>query len=122
MNEMTINSVLFVKRTNEPITPQNISKCLDIQTLQGSPLNGLFNSLKSVWCPTLLDNNANTDKLPPRIKQLLAELESTLSNTIRSDNIISSKTGQVDVDFYGISTKSFLLVILNCRFIPQMMK
>ena len=74
--------VLFVKRTKEPLSPDNIGRGLDVHTIHGSPVLSLLSSLKDVWCPTLLDNTAITDKLPSRVKQLLAELESTLSNSI----------------------------------------
>ena len=80
--------ILFVKRSNikEPITPKNIVKCLDIHTLQGSPLLSLFNSLRGVWCPTLLENSETTDKLnvPPKVIQLLADLESSLGSSVQS--------------------------------------
>ncbi len=73
-------------------------KCLDVHTIQGSPLAELLNSLKGVWCPTILDNASITDKLPPRVKQLLAELESTLSSTVRTDKSNSSSNSSSDVE------------------------
>jgi hypothetical protein len=83
--------VLFVKRGTEPLSPENISKNLDVHSLQGSPLAGLFNSLRGIWCPTLLQNSDVSEKLPPKVKQLLAELEATLST-------VSGSNGSNDVE------------------------
>lgn len=84
---------MFVKRGVEPLSAQNISKNLDIHTLQGSPLASLFNSLRGMWCPTLLENSTRSEQVAPRVKQLLAELESTLSSSVRSGD---AKRGNSD--------------------------
>eukprot|EP01035_Chromulina_nebulosa_P017590 gene17590-23160_t len=63
----------------------------------GSPLEGLYNSLHNIWNPTLLKNNQWSEKLPPRIQLLLSELESSLSETIKSDNNFSSSRG-IDIE------------------------
>jgi dynein heavy chain 2, cytosolic len=89
--------VLFVKRVSTQITPDNISALIDVQTLRGSPLDSIYNSLKNVWCPTLLQNSQWTDKLPPKVQQLLSELESSLSSSIRSDSHTeSSASGDIE--------------------------
>ena len=81
-SEDSVADILFVKRSNSPIDPTNISVCLDVLTLHGSPVDGLYNALRSVWCPTLLKNNQWNNKLPSRVQQLLTELESTLSSSV----------------------------------------
>lgn len=85
-------SVLFVKRSSDPINPKNISKCLDVHTIQGSALDGLYNTLRGVWCPTLLQSPQWNGKLPPRVQQLLTELETTLSASVRKETQSSSST------------------------------
>ena len=75
--------VVFVRRNNEPLTPANVARCLEVHSVQGSPLDGLYNTLRAVWCPTLLQNAQLADKLPPRVQQLLSELEQTLSTAVR---------------------------------------
>ena len=82
LDEETAVVILFVKRSTSPIDPSNISTCLDVLTLHGSPVDGLYNALRSVWCPTLLKNSQWNDKLPTRVQQLLTELESTLSTSV----------------------------------------
>ena len=82
LDENTASDVLFVKRSTSPIDPNNISTCLDVLTVHGSPVDGLYNALRSVWCPTLLENTQWNDKLPTRVQQLLTELESTLSSSV----------------------------------------
>jgi len=77
--------VMFSKRSREAVMPSNQRVLLDVQTLQGSPLDSLYNNLRSVWCPTLLQNSEMTSKLPPRVVQLLAELEQTLSTASRGN-------------------------------------
>ena len=84
LNDENSVDVLFFRRIAEPVTPDNITEVLDVQTVHGSPLDSLYNNLKSVWCPTLLDNNDLTQKLPPRVVQLLSELEQTLSSSSRA--------------------------------------
>ena len=74
--------ILFVKRSNEPIQPTNIRQMVDIHTLKGTQIANLLASLKGIWCPALLQNKESSDTLPPRIKQLLSELETTLSSTV----------------------------------------
>jgi dynein heavy chain 2 len=93
-------SVLFVKRSSDPLSESNISKCVNVQTVQGSPMSTLLNSLKGVWCPALLDNAHITEKLPPRIKHLLAELEATLSSSVSSGDgsVAASTNGKVDIE------------------------
>jgi hypothetical protein len=81
-NENTVD-VVFVKRGSEPLSPDNMSKALEVHSSvasQGSALDSLYNTLRAVWCPTLLQNSEQADKLPPRVQQLLSELEQTLSS------------------------------------------
>ena len=80
-----LNELVFVRRRFEPITAKNIEKCLDIHTLQGSALESLQSVLHSIWCPTLLENKAWNEKLPPKVTQLLSELESTLNANVLRD-------------------------------------
>ncbi len=76
--------VMFVRRTFESITPNNIASSIDVHTINGPPLDNLYNTLKGVWCPTLLQNQEWADVMPPRVQQLLAELESALGSSVRS--------------------------------------
>lgn len=78
--------VIFYKRNADPLNAENISHMLDVQSLQGSPLDALYTNLKGVWCPALLKNKEWSNKLPPRVMQLLTELESVLGDTNREDS------------------------------------
>eukprot|EP01041_Mallomonas_annulata_P006819 gene6819-13816_t len=100
--EDAYEEVMFVKRNTESLNPENISKILEVQSLQGSPLDGLYSSLKGVWCPMLLQNKQWTEKLPPKVQQLLTELESTLSSSIRVESKTSGSSSTVP-DFNDIS-------------------
>ena len=102
--------ILFVKRSTAPIDPKNIAQCLDVLTFHGSPVDGLYNALRGVWCPTLLKNSQWN--VPPRVKQLLTELESTLSSSVRSGgsrmsseeqlrNVSDIATASDEVAFWG---------------------
>ena len=75
------SEVLFVKRNTDPINDRNINDILDVHSIRGSPLDDLYNSLRGVWCPSLLKNPEWTNKLSPRLMQLLTELESTLGDS-----------------------------------------
>lgn len=76
--------VLFVKRSSDPLMGSNMKDIVDIHTLKGSPLESLLSSLQGIWCPTLLENASTSDSLPPRIIQLLSELKTSLSSSVRS--------------------------------------
>ena len=91
-----------MKRSTSPIDPSNISTCLDVLTMHGSPVDGLYNALRSVWCPTLLKNSQWNEKLPTRVQQLLTELESTLSCSVGG----GSKSGSIETleDLSNISS------------------
>jgi len=91
-DEATVE-ILFVKRSTAPIDPKNIAQCLDVLTFHGSPVDGLYNALRGVWCPTLLENSQWN--VPPRVKQLLTELESTLSSSVRSGGARMSSEEQL---------------------------
>jgi dynein heavy chain 2, cytosolic len=84
--EETSIDVIFYKRNTEPLNEENITHILDVQSLQGSPLDALYTSLKGVWCPALLKNNEWSNKLPPRVMQLLTELESVLGDSNREES------------------------------------
>jgi dynein heavy chain 2 len=90
-HEENVTDILFVKRSTAPIDPKNISLSLDVITLHGSPVDGLYNALRSVWCPTLLKNTHWNDKLPTRVQQLLTELENTLSSSVHNGTLLDSK-------------------------------
>ena len=83
--------ILFVKRLMDPISPANIAQCLDVHALHGSPLDGLYNTLRGVFCPALLEG-AWKDRMPPKIHQLLTELERSLSSSVRSDLRVDSNS------------------------------
>jgi dynein heavy chain 2 len=86
-----------VKRSTVTIDPKNISSCLEVLTLHGSPVDGLYNALRSVWCPTLLKNSRWNDKLPTRVQQLLTELESTLGSSVRNGGHSGSSNNMENV-------------------------
>ena len=75
--------VFFVKRAFEPLSAGNISTSVDVFTLHGAPLEALYHTLHGVWCPVLLQSSADFS-LPPRVQQLLTELEDTLQQSGRS--------------------------------------
>ena len=97
-----MTDILFVKRSTTPIDPTNISSCLDVLTLHGSPVDGLYNALRSVWCPTLLKNSHWNSKLPSRVQQLLTELESSLSSSVGGGN--QSESGNSIENLSNIAT------------------
>ena len=82
--EKGVVDVLFVRRNQTPLSPDNMGSCLDVHTSHGHPLDNLYHTLKGVWCPALLQNAENSENLPPRVQQLLAELETTLGSSVRS--------------------------------------
>ena len=73
-----------MKRNHQTITPSNVAQCLDISTSRGSALEGLYNTLKEVWCPALLENPDMAEKIPSKIKQLLTELSVSLGDVAKS--------------------------------------
>jgi len=96
-NGEVTSEILFVKRGLDPITPENIGKLLDVHKIQGSPLDSLYHSLRGIWSPALLSNSEWTERLPPKVQQLLTELQSTLSASVRAD-VRGTKAGKVDLE------------------------
>mgnify|MGYP003385980746 FL=1 len=75
----TATKLHFVKHSIcPPLSPDNISKYVDVHASHGSPLDSLYTALQGMWCPMLLENSDQRNKLTPRIQQLLTELESSL--------------------------------------------
>jgi len=87
--------VLFVKRKTDYLSPENIWSCVEVQTIHGAPLECLFNVLRGVWCPSLLQGESSN--LPPRVQQLLAELEETLNSSVRFETG-SSRDASVNIN------------------------
>ena len=83
-----------------------------MHTIQGSPLDGLYSTLRGIWCPMLLKNVRWSDKLSPKLQQLLTELESTLSSSVSVDNQ-KSKGGSTSIDINNVSAISDLVDELN---------
>lgn len=83
-SDENVVDIIFVRRNTNPINSKNVGSCLDILTLKGSPVDSLYNALKSIWCPILLESTTWTDKLPSRVKQLLSDLESGLESASTS--------------------------------------
>jgi dynein heavy chain 2 len=77
--------VVFVKRSFQAITPDNIGSCLDVHSTRGSALDGLYNAVKEIWCPALLQNAQVAEKVPPKVQQLLTELANALGTSSRQD-------------------------------------
>lgn len=91
--------ILFVKRSKDALNPDNMSSKLDVLSLKGSPLESLYASLQSVWCPALL--SSDDAKLSSKVQQLLVDLESALRYAVKSG---ASDTGEVDLNnLAGIS-------------------
>ena len=93
--------ILYVKNQNSKenvILPSNIAQFVEIHKLEGSPLSGLHNILKSFWCPTLLQDQQWIDKLPSKVQQLLAQLESSLQKSTIMEQQIADGPGSSIVD------------------------
>jgi dynein heavy chain 2 len=89
---------LFVKRGNEPLSPQNIRDNVDVHGLKGSPLATLLSSLQGIWFPALLQNEAISEALPNRVKQLLTELKTSLPTTIAQISSSNRDPGSGDLN------------------------
>lgn len=81
--EDTATKLHFVKHSIcPPLSPDNITQYVDVHASHGSPLDSLYTALQGMWCPMLLQNSDQRNKLTPRIQQLLTELESSLKTTV----------------------------------------
>ncbi len=103
-NDENSIDIMFTKRQADVVTPDNVRSLIDIQTLSSNnPLDSLYNNLRSVWCPTLLQNSTVTDQLPPKVVQLLSELERTLGTSARSNGNNSNNGRNNDDDIENMS-------------------
>jgi dynein heavy chain 2 len=93
--------ISFIKLNNGNITYANISKCISVQTIQGTALDELFCTLRAVWQPIIENENDmgienrekgenGKGKISPRVLLLMAQLESALcskdNNGIKGDS------------------------------------
>lgn len=92
---------LFVKRGNEPLSPQNIADNVDVHGLKGSPLATLLSSLQGIWCPALLENEAMSEALPNRVKQLLVDLQTSLSTSLSQISMAGRGPSAGDLDNFS---------------------
>lgn len=97
-----VTVVLFVKRGNEPLSPQNMMENIEVHALRGTPLSTLLSSLQGYWCPALLENAEVSDALPTRIKSLLSELQTTLVTSV-SQVEINRDRGGAPADISNVS-------------------
>jgi len=94
----------FMKNKPESISAENIIKTVQVTTVLNSPVSSLYNSLKSLYAPALLKNTAWSDKLPPRVQGLLAELEQSLKDTVRDSAAHAQEYSGDLKSFQGILT------------------
>ena len=86
--------ILFVKRSNGPLNLVNITSSLDVLSLKGSPVDSLYNSLKGIWCPALLQSEG---PLLSKVQRLLSDLEAALGQSVKpasqGDNDMNNVSG-----------------------------
>lgn len=89
-------SVIFVKRSYQAISPGNISQLVDIHSSRGPALYGLYNTLKELWCPALLENPEMAEKIPSKIKQLLTDLSLSLGDAAKG--VVDDSSEFIDIN------------------------
>jgi dynein heavy chain 2 len=75
--------VSFVKLSAEPLTEQNMHAQVLVVTLWGETLGSLQSALHEVYAPALLAASANREGISGRVQQLIADLDVSLSDTVR---------------------------------------
>ncbi|XP_037092634.1 cytoplasmic dynein 2 heavy chain 1-like [Pollicipes pollicipes] len=83
--------IVFFKVKPEPITPDNLHTNVFISSMLDSPISALFYSLQKVYAPALLQNDKWSDKVDPKIQDLLSNLQAGLGTLIRRSDSKQSK-------------------------------
>ncbi len=90
-SEASVKSLIFFKRSEEAITPENMKKNILISSIMDSPIETLFHLIHNVYLPALQvhqsKNTRGTDVFDTKLTNNLTDLESNLKNAIRRSEV-----------------------------------
>lgn len=77
--------VLTKQRDAGPLTPESIRE-LSVTVMRQSPLASLFNAVRDVYGPMLLQDNSWSSRIDAGLRSALESLDGALASTLQSDN------------------------------------
>ncbi|XP_054598719.1 cytoplasmic dynein 2 heavy chain 1 isoform X1 [Nothobranchius furzeri] len=98
--------LVFFKLYPTVITNENLHQSLLVSSMLESPINTLYQAVKQVFAPVLLQDEHWRSAFDPKLANLLTELEVGLGSVVRHSGAKSFKKGFVEGDVLGILTPS----------------
>ncbi|KAM4743047.1 cytoplasmic dynein 2 heavy chain 1 isoform 3-T4 [Anableps anableps] len=99
--------LVFFKLQPTVITEDNLHRSLLVSSMLESPINTLYQAVKRVFAPVLLQDERWRSAFDPKLASLLNELEVGLGSVVRQSGAKpSAKKGRTDDDVLGILTPS----------------
>ena len=93
-------NVHFLKRSLEDITESNIATCLLISTMRFSSVDSLYQYIKTVYEPLLINEHSNIQNINSQMKTMMSYLKSGLSTILKKGS--SRKTAEDEKNIEGI--------------------
>ncbi|XP_072546992.1 cytoplasmic dynein 2 heavy chain 1 isoform X2 [Salminus brasiliensis] len=99
--------LVFFKLRPCVITEENVSRAVLVSTMLESPVSTLYQTLRQVFNPALLQDEKWSQAFDPRLQSLLSELEAGLGSVLRHTHLKDSgKRSLSEDDVVGIVTPS----------------
>lgn len=92
--------VHFLKRQLEEITSSDIANQLLVSTMRHSPMDSLYQYMRAIYEPLLVNEQSNLEKVSPQMKTLVTSLKSGLATTLRKG--FSRKSASDESNLEGI--------------------
>lgn len=88
----SVVGVQFVKTKEEELNEENFAQCVMVSSTSSgsSSLQSLYQTLKTVYAPVILESHAWTDKLDRHTQTSLTELEAQLGQVMRRGSVTPS--------------------------------
>ncbi|XP_038123892.1 cytoplasmic dynein 2 heavy chain 1 [Cyprinodon tularosa] len=97
--------LVFFKLYPTVITEDNLDRSLLVSSMLESPINTLYQSVKQVFAPVLLQDEQWRSAFDPKLASLLNELETGLGSVVRQSGAKPfAKKGHTEDDILGILT------------------
>lgn len=93
-SEGCVAEIHFVKLIAEPLTDKNISTNVQVISMLQSPIHSLYHTLNKLYAPMLLKGSVWEEKLSQKVKELIMDLDTGLSCTVR-DGVATNDQDQL---------------------------
>ncbi|CAG0883700.1 unnamed protein product [Cyprideis torosa] len=89
----TKNALIFFKIRPSVIVPDNLHSDVFFTSLVASPAETLYYAIQKIFSPMLLKDESWSRQIPPKLQELLSELEEGLGNSLHRSRPDTSRVG-----------------------------